>query len=124
MRNFPTVAIVDDDDAVRDALCDLLIVSGIECRSFSKASDFLTAHESNDFDCLITDIHMPEISGIDLLEKLKETSSKLPVIVLTSIQDEKICAKAMKLGARCWLVKPAAEGRLLREVDAAMEGRL
>src|SRR3546814_12800251 len=81
---MPTVAIVDDDEAVREALGDLLMVSGLACECFEGAAEFLAARRVRQFDCLVTDIRMPGMSGIDLIERLRDARAGLPVIVLRS----------------------------------------
>src|SRR3546814_1151477 len=78
---MPTVAIVDDDEAVREALGDLLMVSGLACACFEGAAEFLAARRVRQFDCLVTDIRMPGMSGIDLIERLRDERAGLPVIV-------------------------------------------
>jgi len=117
---MPTVAIVDDDEAVREALGDLLMVSGFACRCFESAADFLDARETRHFDCLVTDIRMPGMSGIDLIERLRDDGGALPVVVLSSVLDETTRAHALALGARAWLAKPVTDERLLGALSAAI----
>ncbi|UKK85337.1 response regulator [Sphingopyxis sp. BSN-002] len=122
MPKIPLVAVVDDDEAVREALCDLLMVTGLACRTFESAPAFLGDAASRDCDCLITDVRMPGMSGIDLLEKLRSDSSDLPAIVLTSVVDEHLRARADALGALAWLPKPVTDDVLLGHLKAALEG--
>src|SRR3546814_9273265 len=84
---MPTVAIVDDDEAVREALGDLLMVSGLACECFEGAAEFLAARRVRQFDCLVTDIRMPGMSGIDLIERLRDERAGLPVIVLSRSEE-------------------------------------
>lgn len=120
MPHIPTVAIVDDDEAVREALGDLLMVSGLSCHKFAGAAPFLAARETLHFDCLITDIRMPGMSGIELIQHIHEEGAGLPVIVLTSVLDEQIRARALALGARVWFTKPVTDERLLGALAAAI----
>jgi FixJ family two-component response regulator len=110
---------VDDDEAIREALCDLLMVTGLECSTFDSAPAFLD-NVQNHFDCLITDVRMPGMSGIDLLERMRAGGSDLPVIVLTSVIDSSARARALDLGAQAWLTKPVADDALLDQLKAAI----
>lgn len=123
MSELPTVAIVDDDEAVREALADLLTVSGFTCYTFAGAASFLAALRTDRFDCLVTDIRMPEMNGIELIEHLRDDGARLPVIVLSSVLDQKTHARALSLGASAWFTKPVADERLLDAIAAAIEDR-
>ena len=79
MFNPPVIAVVDDEEAIRDALSDLLLVMGYTCHVFDRAETFLAADTPDRFDCLITDIRMPGISGLELLQRLKAQGSTMPV---------------------------------------------
>lgn len=120
MPPVPTVAIVDDDEAVREALGDLLMVSGLACQCFEGAADFLAARRSRRFDCLVTDIRMPGMTGIELIACLCNERSRLPVVVLSSVLDEATRAQALALGASAWLAKPVTDEHLLGALAAAM----
>jgi two-component system response regulator FixJ len=114
------VAVVDDDEAIREALCDLMMVTGLGCSTFDSAPAFLNNDAPDDFDCLITDVRMPGMSGIDLLERMRAGGSNLPVIVLTSVLDSGTRARAFELGAQAWLTKPVADDALLDQLKAAI----
>jgi FixJ family two-component response regulator len=114
------VAVVDDDEAIREALCDLMMVTGLDCSTFDSAPAFLNNDAPNDFDCLITDVRMPGMSGLDLLERMRAGGSELPVIVLTSVLDPSARARALELGAQAWLTKPVADDALLDQLKAAI----
>ncbi|MBJ7498745.1 MAG: response regulator [Sphingopyxis sp.] len=120
MPRTPLVAVVDDDEAIREALCDLLMVTGLSCSTFDSASAFLNDDASPDIDCLITDVRMPGMSGLDMLEHMRATGSDLPVIVLTSVLDASARARALELGAQAWLTKPVADDALLDELRSAI----
>lgn len=119
MAKIPLVAVVDDDEAVREALCELLMVAGLDCTAFDGAPAFLAASAA-DFDGLITDIRMPGMTGIDLLDRLRRVAPELPAIVLTSVTDARDRRRALELGARAWLTKPVADDVLLGHLKAAL----
>lgn len=118
---MPTIAIVDDDEAVREALGDLLMVLGLACQCFESAAGFLAARRSRRFDCLVTDIRMPGMTGIELIEQLHNERAQLPVVVLSSVLDDATRAKALALGASAWLGKPVTDEHLLGAIATAME---
>jgi two-component system response regulator FixJ len=123
LSHVPVIAIVDDDEAIRDALSDLLSFEGFACYSFEQASAFLAEIGRTPFDCLITDMRMPGMSGLELLEHLRERGSDLPAIVLTSVVDEHSRTRSLALGARAWLGKPVADKVLLSELIRAIGDR-
>ena len=122
MPELPTVAIVDDDEAVREALGDLLMVSGLACHTFAGAASFLAARTERRFDCLVTDIRMPGMTGMELIEHLHEEGADLPMIVLSSVLDQQARAYALSLGVRAWFTKPVSDDRLLGAIAAAVDG--
>ena len=123
MFNPPVVAVVDDDEDIRDALSDLLLVMGYSCQAFDRAETFLAAHAPDRFDCLITDIRMPGMSGLELLQRLKAAGSTMPVIVVTSMTDPVTRSRALASGAHAYLTKPVNDDVLLQSLRSAMPGR-
>ncbi|KLK89654.1 hypothetical protein AA309_30155 [Microvirga vignae] len=123
MFNPPVIAVVDDEEAIRDALSDLLQVMGYSCQAFDRAKAFLAADAPGRFDCLITDIRMPGISGLELLQLLKATGSTMPVIVVTSLNDPSIRSRALESGAHAYLTKPVTDDVLLQSLKTALPGR-
>jgi two-component system, LuxR family, response regulator FixJ len=121
--NPPVVAVVDDDEDIRDALSDLLLVMGYSCQAFDRAETFLAAHAPDRFDCLITDIRMPGMSGLDLLQHLEAAGSTMPVIVVTSMTDPVTRSRALASGAHAYLTKPVTDDVLLQSLKTAMPGR-
>ena len=121
MSRIPLIAIVDDDEAIRDALSDLLMVEGFACNAFDGAAAFLAQYGALAFDCLITDMRMPGMSGLELLQHLHGLGSTLPVIVLTSVIDDQSRGQSHALGARAWLTKPVANNVLLNELKRALK---
>jgi FixJ family two-component response regulator len=121
--NPPVIAVVDDEEAIRDALSDLLLVMGYSCQTFDRADAFLAAHRPNRIDCLITDIRMPGMSGLGLLQRLKAAGSTMPVIVMTSFDDPLIRSRALASGAHAYLTKPVTDDVLLQSLKTALPVR-
>lgn len=107
------IAIVDDDEAVREALLDFLQVEGLSARAFAGAGDFLADPAIRDFACVITDIRMPGIDGLELQRRLRASGSACPVIFITSASEETTRARAMQDGAVAFLTKPFDDEALL-----------
>jgi len=121
--NPPVIAVVDDEEAIRDALSDLLLVMGYSCQAFDRAETFLAADAPGRFDCLITDIRMPGMSGLDLLQHLQAAGSTMPVIVITSLTDPVTRSRALESGAHAYLTKPVTDDVLLQSLMTALPGR-
>ena len=116
----PVIAIVDDDEAVREALFDLLQVEGLSSCIFNSAEAFLADAAAGDFDCLITDVRMPDVDGLELQRRLRAGGSSMPVIFITSLTDEATRARALRDGATAWFTKPASDGALLGTLRATL----
>ena len=119
MQDSFVVHIVDDDEAVRQSLAFLLSTAGIPVRVYDSATSFLDSLGSLQAGCLITDVRMPDLTGIELLQRLKAKSINLPVIVITGHGDIPLAVEAMKSGAIDFIEKPFAEEAILRAVRAA-----
>src|SRR5215813_1107056 len=115
------VHVIDDDEAVRQSIEFLLETSGITARTYDSASAFLNALPTIDSGCIITDVRMPGISGIELLRQLGEMKIKLPVIVITGHGDVPLAVEAMKNGAIDFLEKPYEDELLLGSVRSALD---
>jgi len=120
MQPEPIVYVIDDDDAVRQSLEFLLKTAGISARSFDSAKAFLEVMPQIQSGCIITDVRMPEITGIDLLRLVKESKRDFPVIVITGHGDIALAVEAMKMGAIDFLEKPFDDDALLTAVRAAL----
>jgi FixJ family two-component response regulator len=116
------VAIVDDDRSVQSALKDLMESAGLEARCFGSAEEFLEPDERNQTGCLVADIRMPGMSGLELQAKLKAEGSRIPIIFVTAHGDAKMKMKAMKAGAVEFLSKPFDDEVLLEKVRGALKG--
>ena len=115
------VAIVDDDDLMRTALQSLLKSAGLLAQSFASAEEFLKSGHQQDTACLITDIRMPGMSGLELQAQLNADHCKIPTIFITAHGDGKMRMQAMRAGAVEFLAKPFDDEALLESVRAAME---
>ena len=118
-----TVHVIDDDEAVRQSLAFLLQADSIEVQTYDSAATFLQAADSLRSGCVITDVRMPGMSGIDLLRRLKELKINTPVIVITGHGDIALAVEAMKIGALDFLEKPFDDAVLLASVEAALKRR-
>jgi two-component system, LuxR family, response regulator FixJ len=114
------VHVIDDDEAVRQSIEFLLRTSGVTARTYDSASAFLDVLPTIDSGCIITDVRMPGISGIDLLRHLGEMQIRIPVIVITGHGDVPLAVEAMKSGAVDFLEKPFEDDLLLRSVRSAL----
>ena len=115
------VAIVDDDDLMRSALQGLLKAAGLLAQAFPSAEDFLKSGQQHDTGCLITDIRMPGMSGLDLQAQLNAERCRIPIIFITAHGDEKMRLQARREGAVEFLSKPFDNEVLLDGVRAALE---
>lgn len=115
------VAIVDDDDSVRSALQGLLKVVGLRARTFESAEAFLNSGQQYHTACLITDIRMPGISGLELQARLNAEHCRIPTIFITAHGDAQMRMQALRAGAVEFLAKPFDDEALLETVRAALE---
>lgn len=121
MANPPLVSVVDDDESVRESLQSLLRSVGFAVKVFGSAEEFLNANYSGDSDCLILDVRMPGMSGIELHRRLVASGCEVPVIFITAHgSDEGVRSRALKDGAVAYLVKPFSEDALLNAVRTAL----
>jgi len=119
----PTVYIVDDDEAVRDSLGLLLESHGISSEGFESASRFLAAYRRGQGGCLVLDIQMPGMNGVEMLESLARDRFDLPVVVMSGHADAALVARAMNAGARLVIAKPFREHELLAAIKEALSFR-
>jgi FixJ family two-component response regulator len=119
-KESTVVAIVDDDESVREALLALIKTDGIPTLAFASAEAFLDSGELNRIGCLISDIRMPGMSGLELQAKLNSERCKIPIIFITAHGDEKVRMQALRSGAVEFLVKPFDDEALLESVRVAL----
>jgi len=115
------IAIVDDDESVQSALQDLIEADGFSARCFGSAEEFLESGVQRKVACLITDIRMPGMSGLDLQARLKADGYKTPIIFITAHGDARVRIQAMREGAVEFLMKPFDDQVLLDRVRTALD---
>ena len=116
----PLVSVVDDDESVRESLPDLLNEFGYSVRAFSSPLEFLASDALEQTRCLILDVAMPGMTGIELQAELKQRESQIPIIFITATRDETIRARVVELGAVACLTKPFTETDLLEELRSVI----
>jgi len=121
MTNKQTVFIIDDDKGIRDGLEMLLESIGLESRSFASGSAFLDVYDAKMTGCLILDIRMPKMSGLEVQRKLKKLSCLIPIIFITGHGDIPMAVEAMRLGAIDFIRKPFNEQDLIDRINEALE---
>ncbi|GLR88958.1 response regulator FixJ [Bradyrhizobium iriomotense] len=114
------VYVIDDDEAMRDSLNFLLDSFGFEVRLFETAQGFLDALPGLSFGCVVSDVRMPGLDGIELLKRMKDTQSPFPILIMTGHGDVPLAVEAMKLGAVDFLEKPFDDDRLTAMIEAAI----
>ena len=116
------VAIIEDDGSVREATDHLLRLLGYATAPFASAEDFLNSGRVHDPACLITDVHLPGMSGVELQSRLILDGHRIPIIFVTAFPDEAIRARVLRDGAVCYLSKPLQEKSLIACLDRALHG--
>jgi FixJ family two-component response regulator len=114
------VAVVDDDESVRDAVHGVLRSVGLKVQAFSSAAEFLESGKQDQTGCLITDVQMPGMTGLELQARLVEDEQRIPIIFITAFGNARMRAQAMRAGAIEFLGKPFDDQVLLESVRAAL----
>ena len=120
MPGSSVVHVIDDDEALRESLAFLLGTAHLEVRTYESATAFLDALPRAEPGCIITDVRMPGLSGVELLRRLKSLEAAFPVIVITGHGDVPLAVEAMKLGAVDFLEKPFEDDALIAAVQSAL----
>jgi two-component system, LuxR family, response regulator FixJ len=120
-KRKPIVYIVDDDDGMRRALTTLMTTVGYRSLAFSRPSEFLASYDADQASCLVLDVRMPEMSGLEVQQQLNRNGSMLPVIMITGHGDIPMAVQAMKDGAFDFLQKPFRDQELLDRINAALK---
>jgi FixJ family two-component response regulator len=123
MSNLPLISVVDDDESVRESLSGLIRSVGFGVMVFASAEEFLASNRLLDADCLILDVRMPGMSGIDLQRQLAASHTSIPVIFITAHGDEEARVRALNGGAVDYLLKPFSEEALLKAIDTALKSK-
>ena len=121
MSNLPLVAIIDDDESVRATTDSLVRSLGCIVYTFASAEEFLRSNRLDDLSCVIADVQMPGMSGVELQAHLLTQGRRVPFIFITAYPNERTRAQALRAGATCYLTKPFDEPTLTRCLDAALE---
>ena len=121
MKQKPVISIVDDDESVRESTMDLIKAMGFIAETFPRAEDFLKSARLNSTSCLITDVRMPGITGLELCERLVNSGNIIPTIMITAYPDEKDRTRALAAGVICYLAKPFDEADLVACLHSALE---
>jgi two-component system response regulator FixJ len=121
MAHRGKVYVIDDDDAMRDSLDFLLGAADFHVTLFESAQHFLDALPDAGFGCVISDVRMPGIDGLEMLKRLKASRSTFPVVIMTGHGDVPLAVEAMKLGAVDFLEKPFEDDRLIGMIDMALK---
>ena len=116
------IAVVDDDASVRSATVDLLVSVGFACEAFEAAEEYLRSEAANRTACLILDVRMPGLNGLELQRLLAEQGRAVPIIFITSYPNERARRRAIRGGAICYLPKPYSEEELLGCIRLSLHG--
>jgi len=117
------LSVVDDDEMLRESLPELLREFGFAARAFSSGQEFLSSNYVDETRCLILDVAMPEMSGLDLQQELKRRGQAIPIIFISGQKDEDVRKQAFRQGAVKFLYKPFSDSDLLEAVNAALDGK-
>jgi len=120
-RTSQLIAIIDDEEAMQDSLRDLMEAAGLVARCFGTAEEFLESDLRRKAACLVVDIRMPKMSGLQLQARLKEEGSNVPIIFITAHGDARARIQAMRKGAVEFFAKPFDHQLLLRRIRTALE---
>ena len=121
MPKIPIVSIIDDDEFIRDATNRLVRSLGFSAPTFASADEFLRSPRLHDTSCVISDVQMPGIGGIELQNMLVAKGKSVPIIFITAFPDERVRAQAMKAGAICFLSKPFEGSTLIQCINDALK---
>ena len=120
-KAIPNISIVDDDDAVREAMKGLVRSLGYRAFTFASVEGFFESEQVSNTSCLITDLHMPGLCGVELQDRLIATGHRFPIIFITGYPDEDVRARAIKSGAIAFLSKPFNADHLIGYLDKALK---
>jgi FixJ family two-component response regulator len=121
LSTLSVIAVIDDDASVRAATNNLLSSHGYIVHTFASADEFLRSTHLHDTSCVIADVQMPVMSGLDLLTVVRAQGHRAPFIFITAFPDDSVRARALKAGAICFLGKPFAGPTLIKCLDTALQ---
>ncbi len=117
------IAIVEDDESVREALTGLMRSLGFFAKAFHSGESFLSSNRLHGTSCLIADVQMPGMTGVELHSRLVASGKPIPTILITAYPDDRVRARALKAGVVCYLAKPFDENEMLACVSSALKDR-
>jgi FixJ family two-component response regulator len=123
LEQMPLISIVDDDESVRDATKSLLRSFGYTAQSFGSAEEFLDSARIEETDCLVTDVQMPGLTGVELQDRLLSDGHDVPTIFISAYPSPRLEQQVLKSGAIAYLRKPLKEEELLEYIGAALKRR-
>ena len=121
LTNAGVIAIVDDDEPLREALASVLKAGGFFPRTFASAEQFLACDDCDNTACLILDVRLPGMSGIELQKQLSNTNRRIPIVFVTAHGNDSLRDALLRAGAAAFLYKPVRSDALLREIRRALE---
>jgi FixJ family two-component response regulator len=121
MSSKPAITIVDDDESVREAIMSLMRALGFTSEAYQCAEDFLKSGRLRRTSCLIADVRMPGMSGLELYRRLVASGNPIPTVLITAHPDDGIRARALQAGIICYLTKPFKEDELLGCIRSALD---
>jgi FixJ family two-component response regulator len=121
LASNPLISVVDDDDSVRESVRGLLRSARFGVEAFASAEEFLNSQRAAETDCLILDVRMPGMNGLELQQRLAGSHPEVPIIFITSHADEELRSRALRGGAVDYLLKPFCEEALLNAVQTALD---
>ncbi len=121
LTNAGVIAIVDDDEPLREALASVLKAGGFFPRTFASAEQFLACDDCDNTACLILDVRLPRMSGIELQKQLSNTNRRIPIVFVTAHGNDSLRDSLLRAGAAAFLYKPVRSDALLREIRRALE---
>jgi len=122
LQKLPMISIIDDDASVRAAVENLLGSLGYLVQTCGSAEEFLGSDQLDDAKCVIADINMPAMNGVDLLVRFRELGKTAPFVFITAFPDQAISKRALSVGAACLLTKPFEMDNLIQELENALRG--
>ena len=123
MSETALISIVDDDESMREAIQSLLRSVGFRAKTFASGEQFLQSDQIENTACLILDVRMPGMSGLDLQRRLMATQCRIPIVFVTAHGEEEARSRALQEGAVDFLLKPFSEEALLNAIQAALHAR-
>ena len=118
-----TISIVDDDESAREGLMDLVKSMGFVAKSFQRADEFLRSSQLHNTSCLIADVQMPDMTGLELHNRLVKSGNVVPTVLITAFPNARDRAFALQSGVACYLVKPFSDDDLLASIRSACKER-